>query len=86
MLKPKVVKLILEEMGINASEAFLIEGEHRPYRITKTGDIQRFVGIWTDSCYSYKDLIDIVDAKRFEICSEEFIDGDCIKKTRTSKK
>lgn len=86
MLKPKVIKLILEEMGINASDAFFIEGEHRPYRITKTGDIQRFVGIWTDSCYSYKDLIDIVDAKRFEICSEEFIDGDCIKKTRTSKK
>ena len=64
MLKPKIVKLILEEMGINASDAFLIEGEHRPYRITKTGDIQHFVGIWTDSCYSYKDLIDIIDASR----------------------
>lgn len=86
MLKPKIARLILEEMGINAFDAFLIEGEHRPYRITKTGDVQRFVGIWADSCYSYKDIIDIVDAKRFEICSEEFIDGDCIKKTRASKK
>lgn len=75
MLKPKIIKIILSEMGISFLQAFRIEGEKYPYRISKTGEIQRFMGIWTDSSYSYKELIDIVDAKRFKICTEEFNDG-----------
>ena len=37
MLKPKVVKLILEEMGITYNSPFSIDGETYPYRIKKDG-------------------------------------------------
>lgn len=80
MLKPKVVKLILEEMGITYNSPFSIDGETYPYRIKKDGGIERFKGTWIDSSYSYLDLIAIVDANRIHKITENIVEQSCIKK------
>lgn len=80
MLKPKVVKLILEEMGITYNSPFSIDGETYPYRIKKDGGIERFKGIWIDSSYSYLDLIAIADANRIHRITENIIEQPCVRK------
>lgn len=65
MIKPKVVKIIVEELDIGNGKPFIIEGERTPYRIKKDGNIERFIGqVWLDSCYSYLDLIALGDSNR----------------------
>lgn len=65
MLKPKVAKLILEELKIKALDPFSIEGESFPYRLKKDGNMERCAGdVWGDTGYSYLDLICLIDAGR----------------------
>ena len=82
MLKPKIVKAILDEIGIGYLEPFSIEGERTPYRIKKDGNIERFNGTWMDSSYSYTDLIAIVDAKRIHIVTENLVEKPCLRKKK----
>lgn len=85
MLKPKVVKLILEEMGITYNSPFSIEGETYPYRIKKDGGIERFKGIWIDSSYSYLDLIAIIDANRVKKITENIVEQSSIRVDKKGK-
>ena len=85
MLKPKVVKLILEEIGITYNSPFSIEGEAYPYRIKKDGGIERFKGIWIDSSYSYLDLIAIVDANRVKKITENIVEQPSIRVNKKGK-
>lgn len=68
MIKPKVLKVILDELGISGGKPFNIEGEKTPYRVKKDGGIERFVGqTWVDSSYSYTDLILLGDSNRISL-------------------
>ena len=79
MLKPKVVKLILEEMGITYNSPFSIDGEIYPYRIKKDGGIERFKGIWIDSRNSYLDLNDIIDANKVKKNTKNIVEQPSIR-------
>ena len=85
MLKPKVVKLILEEMGITYNSPFSIDGEPYPYRIKKDGGIDRFKGSWIDSSHSYLDLIAIVDANRVKKITENIVEQPSIRVDKKGK-
>ena len=68
MLKPKIVKLIHEELNIKQEAPFLIEGEKYPYRLKKDGNVERFVGrTWGASSYSIYDIVTLVDGNRITI-------------------
>ncbi len=67
MLKPKIVKVILDEVGLSYLAPFTIEGESTPYRVKKDGSIERFKGqAWIDSSYSYYDLVSLIDSERLK--------------------
>lgn len=85
MLKPKVVRLILDELNITYNSPFSIEGESCPYRIKKDGGIERFKGIWIDSSYSYLDLIAIVDANRVKKITENIVEQPAIRVDKKGK-
>lgn len=75
MLKPKVVKLILDELKIKYLTPFNIEGESCPYRIKKDGGMERYYGdTWGDTSYCYLDLICLVDAGRITLLDKEIVD------------
>lgn len=75
MLKPKVVKLILEELNLKYGDAFYIEGEEHPYRFKKNGELERFVGqTWGATSYSYLDIIVLSDEDRIKKTEETFIE------------
>lgn len=68
MLRPKIVKLINDELNIKNEQPFIIEGENSPYRMKKDGSIERFTGqTWGASSYSLYDIVSLVDAKRISI-------------------
>lgn len=70
MLKPKIVKLIHEELNIKQEAPFLIEGEKYPYRLKKDGNVERFIGrTWGASSYSIYDIVTLVDGNRITIYS-----------------
>ena len=68
MLKPKILRAILDELGISFGTVFNIEGEKTPYRVKKDGGIERFSEqTWIDSSYSYLDLIGLIDSNRVSV-------------------
>lgn len=68
MIKPKVIKIIMDELGISNGKPFNIEGEKTPYRMKKDGGIERFMGqVWIDSSYSYTDIILFGDSNRITL-------------------
>lgn len=67
MIKPKVLKIIVDELKISNGKPFSIEGERTPYRMKKDGGIERFIGqTWVDSSYSYTDIILLGDSNRIK--------------------
>lgn len=86
MIKPKVIKIILEELDIANGKPFIIEGERTPYRIKKDGGIERFIGqVWLDSCYSYLDLIALGDSNRISSYDGVIVEDLPICKSRKRK-
>ena len=85
MLKPKVVKLILEEMGITYNSPSSIDGEIYPYTIKKDGGRESFKGIWIDRSYSYLDLIAIIDANRVKKITENIVEQPSIRVDKKGK-
>lgn len=72
MLKPKVVKLIMDEIGVKPLEPFFIEGYSTPYRFKKDGTMERYIGkTWGDTSFCYTDLIVLVDAKKISLPEKE---------------
>lgn len=68
MLKPKLVKLINEELNIKNEQPFLINGYTTPYRLKKDGTVERFIGqTWGASSYSIFDIITCIDGKMVTI-------------------
>lgn len=75
MLKPKVVKLILDELEIKPLTPFYIAGESCPYRIKKDGGMERYIGkTWGETSYTYIDLIMLVDNHRVSVLEKEIAD------------
>lgn len=86
MIKPKVVKIIVEELDIGNGKPFIIEGERTPYRIKKDGNIERFIGqVWLDSSYSYLDLIALGDSNRITHYDGVIVEGLPVSKSKKRK-
>ena len=87
MLKPKILRAILDELGISFGTAFNIEGEKTPYRFKKDGGIERFIGqTWIDSSYSYLDLVNLIDSNRVSIYKGTLVEYSPVPKEKTKKK
>lgn len=87
MLKPKILRAILDELGISFGAVFDIEGEKTPYRMKKDGGIERFQGqTWIDSSYSYTDLIGLIDHNRVSIHKGTLVEYSVTPKEKTKKR
>lgn len=75
MLEQKLIKSFTEETGIKVLDPFYIKGYETPYRITKSGNIERFLkSVWTDSSYAVIDLVALVDNDMISKCTENLIE------------
>lgn len=75
MLKQRLIKSFTEETGIKVLESFYLKGYDTPYRITKAGNIERFMKcIWTDSSFAVIDLVAFVDNDMVSKCTENLVE------------
>ena len=75
MLKQKLLKAFTEETGIKIMQPFNISGYDTPYRVTKAGNIERFISkIWSDSSFALTDLVAIVDNGLIKLNNDALIE------------
>lgn len=75
MLKQRLLKAFTEETGIKVLQPFNISGYNTPYRLTKAGNVERFISkVWADSSMALVDLVAIVDNGLVSINNDTLIE------------